>query len=128
MRGAIPPEKRVAIALWRMGTPDAYRTIGELFGVGRSTACAVTHEVCLAITEHLHYFITFPEGQKLNEVVEGFENDWNFPQCVGAIDGSHIEIIAPKDNPRDYFNRKGYHSLILQAVVDHKCRYVYHFT
>ena len=27
-------------------------------------------------------------------------------------------IIAPKDHPLDYFNRKRYHSILLQALVD----------
>ena len=31
---------------------------------------------------------------------------WGFPQCVGAIDGTHIPIIAPKENALDYFNCK----------------------
>ena len=45
---------------------------------------------------------------------------WVFPQCVGAIDGSHIPIIVPKENPVDYFNKKRYHLVILQALVDHE--------
>lgn len=39
---------------------------------------------------------------------------------VGAIDGSHIPIIAPKTNHASYVNRKGYHSILLQAVCDDK--------
>ena len=39
-----------------------------------------------------------------------------FPQCAGAIDGCHI---APQNCPADYHNRKGWHSIILQGLVDH---------
>ena len=38
-RETVPVEKRVAIALWRLGTNVEYRTISHLFGVGVSTAC-----------------------------------------------------------------------------------------
>ena len=57
----------------------------------------------------------------MKAVVEGFLSRWGFPQCVGAIDGSHIPIIAPKENATDYFNRKKFHSVVLQALVD--CEY-----
>ena len=37
---------------------------------------------------------------------------------MGAIDGMHIPIIKPDICPSDYFNRKGFYSAIMQAVVD----------
>ena len=46
-----------------------------------------------------------------------FENR-GFPQCVGAIDGTHIPIITPKENPEDYFNRKHFYSINVQAICD----------
>lgn len=45
--------------------------------------------------------------------MDGFQSKWFFPKCVGAIDGSHIPIIVPKENPVDNFNRKGYRLIIL---------------
>ena len=43
------------------------------------------------------------------------------PNVIGAIDGSHIPIIAPCCHHEDYFDRKGFHSIILQMVVTIKC-------
>ncbi|KAK5639368.1 hypothetical protein RI129_011860 [Pyrocoelia pectoralis] len=40
----------------------------------------------------------------------------SFSGVIGAIDGSHIRINAPKDHHTSYINRKGYHSILLQAV------------
>lgn len=41
-----------------------------------------------------------------------------------AIDGTHILIISPHEHHSDYFNRKSFHSIILQAVVDDKYRFI----
>ena len=49
MRTAISVEKRMAIALWRLGTNVEYRTISHFLGVGISTACIIVHEVCKVI-------------------------------------------------------------------------------
>ena len=40
-------------------------------------------------------------------------------QCAGAIDGSDIPVRAPAMNRTDYYNRKGWYSIIVQIVVDH---------
>lgn len=44
--------------------------------------------------------------------------NYRYPQAIGAIDGSHIPVTPPLDGKSDYICRKGYPSVILQAVVD----------
>ena len=53
------------------------------------------------------------------EVVDGFECKWGFPQCGGVIDGTHTPIISPEYCPADNYNRKGFHFVIMQGVVNH---------
>ena len=43
--------------------------------------------------------------------------------CGGVIDGTHVLILAPNESHADYANSKGYHSIIMQAVVDHNNLY-----
>ena len=43
---------------------------------------------------------------------------FGFPQAVAAIDCCHIRKKYPNKNPEDYRNRKEYHSIVLQALVD----------
>ena len=71
-------------------------------------------------------FITIPSGNDLKAVVDGFLSKWGFPQCVGAIDGSHIPIIAPKENAKDYFNRILYCYTVTftSIIVIHICIHV----
>ena len=37
------------------------------------------------------------------------------------MDGSHIPIVAPRLHAPDYYNRKRFHSILLQGVVSAKC-------
>ena len=121
MRRAIPTDVCVAMAIWFLATGADYRTIGHLFGVSKTTICLVLKDVCSAIVKYLlPSYITFPKGAALKEVIDGFKNNLGFPQCMGAVDGSHIPIISPHECPADYYNRKGWHSIILQGTADHR--------
>ncbi len=99
------------------------RTIGNLLGVSASFVCLCVTVLCHAITKRLAKFINFPKGNQLLEVIEGYEKTWGFPMCAGAIDGTHIPILATSESHAQYVNRKGYHSILMQAVVD--CNYLY---
>lgn len=118
-RLSVPDQKRVAIAIWKLANGGEYRTISHLFGVGLSTVFNCVQDFCnVVIKKLLPAHISCPDADKLVEMAAVFESHWRVPQCVGVIDGSHIPIIAPEDYPRDYHNRKGWHSVVLQAVVD----------
>ena len=87
--------------------------------------CQIVQETCIAIVNCLlKVYIKFPSGQQLQDVVDGFESKWGVPQCIGAIDGCHIPIAAPEDNHSDYYNHKGWYSMILQGVVDGQHRFL----
>ena len=119
----ISVEKRVAVTVWRLATPCEYRTIALLFGIGLSTACKITHETCNAIFDILYpQYIKWPTGERLAKVIQGFQANHSFPQCAGAVDGTHIEVAAPEAQHNDYHNRKGFTSIVLQAVCDYQCR------
>uniref|UniRef100_A0A452HJ44 DDE Tnp4 domain-containing protein n=1 Tax=Gopherus agassizii TaxID=38772 RepID=A0A452HJ44_9SAUR len=120
MRPALTVEKRVAIAIWKLATPDSYRSVGNQFGVGKSTVGAAVLEVSKAIIKLLlRKVVTLGNVQA---IVDGFAA-MGFPNCGGAIDGTHIPILAPEHQGAQYINRKGYFSMVLQALVDHKGRF-----
>ena len=121
LRKAICIEHRLAITLWCLATCCEYRTIGHLFGVAKCTVCVIVHDTCKAIVSTLQpKYIKFPIGNDLENVVDGFSSKWQMIKCAGAIDGSHIPVRPPALNHTDYYNRKGWYSIVIQAVVDHK--------
>uniref|UniRef100_A0AAQ5Y718 DDE Tnp4 domain-containing protein n=1 Tax=Amphiprion ocellaris TaxID=80972 RepID=A0AAQ5Y718_AMPOC len=121
-RVPIEPRRRLAITLWWFARSGEYRSIADMFGVGIATVCIIVRQVTVAIVERLYRrFVSLPSGQRLDDTIRGFRQR-RYPQCAGAIGGTHIPIAPPRDNPEHYLNRRGWHSVILQAVVDHDVR------
>ena len=63
-------------------------------------------------------------GTSLKVVIDGFKNNFDFPQCAGTVDGTHIPVLLHQEYPADYYNRKGWHSILMQGVVDHQGRFI----
>ncbi|TGZ51727.1 Uncharacterized protein DBV15_12495 [Temnothorax longispinosus] len=114
----ISPEKQLLIALWRMATPDSYRSIHTRFGVGKATAIRAVRRVTMILCYLSPKFIQWPKETRAVEIMQGFAHIGAFPQTIGAIDGTHINIPAPKENPEAYINRKGHHSIQAQTVIN----------
>ena len=75
----------------------------------------------LLVSSKMHIISKIQRGIDFKRIINGFQRKWNFPQCLGAIDGTHIPIKAPLVHHADYYNRKCFHSVILQGVCDSQC-------
>ena len=64
-------------------------------------------------------FIKFQKWQtETRKAIDVFQEISCFPQVFVAINRSHIMIVAPKNDPNYYYNRKQFHSIVLQGVAD----------
>ncbi|XP_067386625.1 uncharacterized protein [Emydura macquarii macquarii] len=117
MRAALSVEKYMVIAMWKVATPDCYQWVANQFGVRKSTVGTVLTQVCRSI-DCILLQRTVSLGN-VCEIVDGF-TAMGFPNCGEAIDGTHIPILAPDRLVAEYINRKGYFSMVLQVLVDHR--------
>ncbi|XP_077505085.1 uncharacterized protein LOC144114929 [Amblyomma americanum] len=124
MREPIPVEKRVAVALYKLCSCAEDRAVADVFGIGRSTVNELYREFCETVVATLeHEWVKMPTAVDMRAHIREFEAMCGFPQAVGALDGCHIAVSPPKEHASDYYNYKGWYSVILLALVDHK----YHF-
>uniref|UniRef100_A0A3P9I7T4 DDE Tnp4 domain-containing protein n=1 Tax=Oryzias latipes TaxID=8090 RepID=A0A3P9I7T4_ORYLA len=112
-RKPINPEQRLAVCLRFLSTGDLYRTIASM----RETCDALWH--CLR-DEHL----PLPTEEMWRSTARRLHERWNFPNCLGAMDGKHIFIQAPANSGSLYFNYKGTFSIVLLALVDADYRFL----
>uniref|UniRef100_A0A8C1XYL4 Putative nuclease HARBI1 n=1 Tax=Cyprinus carpio TaxID=7962 RepID=A0A8C1XYL4_CYPCA len=117
---SISPLLQVCLALRFFATGCFINTAADLIGVHKSTASRIIHRVACALSGRLPLYPT--DVSTLNKVKADFFNIAGFPNVVGAIDGTHIRIQAPSTHEPLFVNRKGYHSINVQAICDAKLR------
>ena len=120
-RKAILVETRVAIAITRLASGSSPYIIANSYRVGISTIHAIVLDFCHALNFFCrNSFIRWPTSSCVQDISRNFETH-GIPYIAGAIDGSHIPILAPREHAVHYYCRKGFHSVLLQRVVDHSC-------
>ena len=121
LRNCLTPEKVLASGLLRLAHGNSYETIGPALNVGRTTAIEACQDVVEALYDLRNEYIEFPTTvAETMWCIETFTDKSRLPNIVGAIDGTHIKIVAPRDSAVDYFSRNQQHDFIIQAVADGK--------
>jgi hypothetical protein len=54
-----------------------------------------------------------PTAEKFKKIAE-YHGIWNFPLCLGAIDGKHVRVTCLAYSSTMYFNYTSYYSTALQ--------------
>jgi len=127
VRAPIPVRKQVKLVLYRLAHGVSAARMHNLYGCGESTIRKYTMIVCEALGSGenglFFQFINTPHGDRLQNIIETFRDITGLPNIAGAIDGSHIPLTTRPSTrytpmPSDFFNRKKFHSIVLQGVCD----------
>lgn len=105
-----------------------------------SNLCTPTH----SMAGHCHMCVLFPYRRIMflhtaltwlfqcpqtpdewREVAKDYWRRWNFPNCLGALDGKHIMIRQPACSGSKFFNYKHTFSVILLAVADAEYKFIF---
>jgi hypothetical protein len=121
-RPEVTCERAVLIVLRCLASQETQFEICDRFDVTEFTFLKYRSLVISAINRTLlNKFISWPSVDEYHEVAREFNflSGRRFPNIIGAVDGTRIHIDPPADNPNAYYNRKKFHSIILQAVCKH---------
>lgn len=91
--------------------------------MGATTVASIVEETIKAIWEILKpIHMKVPTENTFKEIAR--ELKWNFPNCLGAIDGKHVRIKCPSHSGSMFYNYKNYFSIVLQAVADANYKFI----
>ncbi|GFT50098.1 DDE Tnp4 domain-containing protein [Trichonephila clavipes] len=107
-----------------LATGESFRSLAFQYQVRHSWISVILREVVEAIIKRMfHVVLPTPTMGQFQKVAQQYSTKWNFPNCIGAIDGKHIRIKAPKNSGSLFYNYKDYHSMVMLAVVDADCKF-----
>ena len=99
MHDCIPPEKVLAIGLYRLSHGNSYVSIGPTFSVGKSTVIEAVQDVVNAFFDASEQFIKFPTTPAETAAsIETFRENTcsELVNVAGAIDGTHKNYRTPR--------------------------------
>lgn len=107
-------------------TGQQFRQLAYSFRISKSAVSSIVIEVCKSLWKCLQdKYMVIPTQQEYTKLASDFENKWDFPNCVGALDGKHIRIKQPPNSGIMYRNYKGFYSINLLTVTDANYKFVF---
>ena len=113
-------EKRVAMTLHYLKDQGSIVMTANVFAYSISSTCNAVKEVCRILSKNVApRMIKYPSSKaQVEKANREFLQKFGFPRVLGCIDGTHIPISQPHENPHDYFSYKMKYTINVQAICD----------
>ena len=110
----------MVVTIRYLATGDSQQSQSFNFRLGKSTVCQIIKETCDAIWNALNEtFLSAPQKKEdWEKIAREFADKWNFPNCLGVLDGKHVDMECSKSQGSTCYKYKGFHSLVLLDVCD----------
>ena len=115
----------LAMFLWACGTNQCQRQMHERFRRGLGTCSKVFSHVLAAMTRFADDVLRPRDTTYSVLPAELLEYTPFSDGCIGAMDGTHIEVIVDKGVRDNHINRKGKPTQNVVAVCDFDTRFTY---
>ena len=127
MRKPLSVEEKLAVTLRFLATGESYESLQYQFRIHRTTIALFIPFVCRKIYECLkEEYLKLPSTiDEWKDIANCTQKRWQFPNCIGAADGKHISILHPCGSGSEFFNYKGFYSIVLLALIDHDYKFIY---
>ncbi|XP_064103415.1 uncharacterized protein LOC135213365 [Macrobrachium nipponense] len=120
MRSAILPRMSLSCSTLRyLATGRSYEDLKFSVAISPQALGRIIPETCEVIWKVLRKeYMKFPHSkEEWCQIGQDFEEMWQFPNCLGAVDGKHVAIVPPPNSGSFFYSYKGFHSMVLMAVV-----------
>ena len=113
-------EKRVAMTLHYLKDQGSIVITANVFGCSVSSTSNAVKEIYSIISKNIpscmiKYSSSKAEAEKANRE---FLQKFGFRRVLGCIDGMHIPISEPHENPHDYFSHNMKYTINVQTIGD----------
>ncbi|XP_049764668.1 uncharacterized protein LOC126093298 [Schistocerca cancellata] len=127
MRQAITARERLAVTLRFLATGNTYKDLAYSTRIANNTLSRMIPETLMAIASVLgDNAIQCPRDPAEWKVIEdGFHSLWQFPHCIGALDGKHVKFRPLRSDGSSFRNYKGHDSIVLLALVDANYKFLF---
>lgn len=128
MRQAIPARYRLAATLRFIATGCTFQDLSYSTRIAPNTLSKIvieTLEAIVTVLDDMNVIVCPSTPQEWEAVAAGFNVIWQFPHCVGALDGKHINFRPPRCDGSVYRNYKGQDSVVLLALVDANYQFIF---
>lgn len=122
-------EKELLMYLWYIGNLECFRSMADRFGTSKGSYHASIKRMSSILVSVMPEVVKWPSNQQeCNATSDQFSEKSQLQNVIGAIDGCHIQIKAPKHQPHAYFNRKKFYSIVLLGCCNSKMEFNYVWT
>lgn len=118
-------QHKLSLVLRYLATGEDHRSLAFQFRISPGQISKIVREVLIAIVKNMQQIVMpAPTENDFKAIASRYFSRWNFPNCVGSVDGKHVRIQKPQRSGSSFYNYKNFFSIVLMALVDADYKFV----